>query len=184
MTADEIRKWLGAYVLILVVILGAYLFLAGGSWLLPLEAEDVTSTCQIIIPFLLAQVVTVYRFFTQDRPPRDVGGMPRFFVKAPLLLATGVMGVAMLAIAVGGYTGAEWTPSGGQFKKVVTFVVSLLNASTVFVITRYFEGRPPSDLDQTATLGKETGLAGPGADSNPESKAIVSPVDKGGLTSP
>jgi hypothetical protein len=142
MSAQDIRTWLGTYVLVLTAVLGAYLQLAGGSWLLPLENEDVTSSFEIVIPFLLTQVVIVYKFYTTDRTSnRAIPGMPGFLVKAPFALVTGILIITFATMAVGGRTGSRHTPSAAQFKGIVTFVVALLNASSVFVVARYFESK-------------------------------------------
>lgn len=140
MRADAIRHWLGTYVLVLTAVLGTYLILAGGSWLLPLEDNDVTSAFEIVVPFLLTQVVIAYKFFTsQHASAKEVPGLPTFLVKAPMLLVTMMLLVTGTLMAVGGHTGAAWTPSAGQFKALITFCVSILNASAIFVIARYFE---------------------------------------------
>jgi hypothetical protein len=140
--ATAIRNWLGTYILVLTAVLGGYLLLAGGTWLLPLEPDDVTSSFEIVIPFLLSQVVIVFKFFAGDHPgTRSVAGMPSFFVKGPPLLATGLVFSALAVMATGGHSAATWTPSGVKFKAIVTFVVALLNASSAFVIAKYFESK-------------------------------------------
>lgn len=139
MSAKEIRGWLGVYVLVMTAVLGAYLLLAGGSRLLPYEDGEVTSAFQIVIPFLLTQIVVVYKFYTTEHTKnRSIPGMPPFLVKAPLLLVTAILVVTLTIIGAGGHE-AEWTPTADQFKGLVTFAVALLNASSVFVFARYFE---------------------------------------------
>src|SRR5262245_31455447 len=142
MKAQEIRRWLGAYILLLTSVLGAYLLLAGGTWVLPLKPDDVTASFEIVIPFLLGQVVIVYRFFTGSHAgDKRIPPMEPFFVKAPPLLATAIISGCLVVMAIGGYESASWTPSGAKFKAIVTFVVTLLNASTAFVVSRYFEAK-------------------------------------------
>jgi hypothetical protein len=65
--------------------------------------------------------------------------LPSFFVKAPLLAVSAILLVTFLLMGIGGHKAAPWTPSAAQFKNVLTFTVALLNASTVFITTRYFE---------------------------------------------
>jgi hypothetical protein len=89
MEPEAIRGWIGAYVLALTAVLGGYLLLAPDI-LLPLEASDKTSSFEIILPFLLAQVAAVYRFYTdQDARKRLVSHrIPKWAVKGPPLLVT------------------------------------------------------------------------------------------------
>jgi hypothetical protein len=77
MAAKDIRNWIGAYVLFFSAFLGGYLFLAPIS-ILPLENSDRTSSFEIILPFLLAQVATVYRFYTDPNVNhrRAISAMP------------------------------------------------------------------------------------------------------------
>jgi hypothetical protein len=140
MSANDIRNWLGAYVLFLAAILGGYLFLAPAS-LLPLESTDRTSCFEVILPFLLGQVAAVYRFYTDpDVHTRSVGGViPAWAVKGPPIVVTVLLVIELTMFALAGQSrGTPPTPE--LFKGLVTFCVALLNASTVFIITRYFDG--------------------------------------------
>ena len=140
MSAGEIRRWIGAYVLILTVVLGGYFTLASGTWLLPFESGDVTSASEIVLPFLLGQVVLVYKFYTGNPDSvRHLRKIPAFFVKAPLIAVSGLFLICLVMVAIGGYMGAAWTMSASQFKAAVTFAVAMLNSSTIFISTKYFE---------------------------------------------
>ena len=141
MHANDVRNWLGAYVLILTALLGGYLFLAPLA-LLPLELTDRTSSFEIIIPFLLGQVAAVYRFYTDtDASHRMIGTrLPSWVVKAPPILVTLLLIVVLTQFAYAGIQ-REIPPSAETFKGLVTFCVALMNASTVFIISRYFDGK-------------------------------------------
>lgn len=140
MAASAIRQWLGLYVLILTSAVGAYLLIAPPI-LLPLPAPDKVASTEIIVPFLIAQVAAVYRFYssatTVAHEPRLP--IPSPLVKAPLIIVSLVLIIEFAFMAAGGIAQATWTPSAESFKALLTFCVSILNASTVFVITRYFQ---------------------------------------------
>jgi hypothetical protein len=139
MKAADIRNWLGAYVLFLTAFLGGYLFLAPLP-LLPLESSDKTSCFQIILPFLLAQVAAVYRFYSDPNATNRVVDniIPGWAVKAPPIIVTVLLIIELVLFAVAGLSGGT-PPAPETFKGLVTFCVALLNASTVFIITRYFD---------------------------------------------
>jgi hypothetical protein len=149
MKAQDIRRWLGSYILVLTAFLGSYLLLAGGTSLLPLSPDGVTSSFEIVIPFLLGQVVIVYRFFTGSHAHDSrIPPMEPFFVKAPPLLATAIIVGTLIIMAIGGANdNPPWMPSSAKFKAIITFVVTLLNASTAFVVSRYFEAKGQADKD-------------------------------------
>jgi hypothetical protein len=138
-TSHEIRNWLGLYVLCLTAFLGGYSFLAPDR-ILPLEANDRLASFEIILPFLIAQVSAVYRFYSDDKASsRSIHSqIPTWVVKAPPILVTTLLAVELLQFAIAGL-GRSQPPSAETFKGLLTFCVALLNVSTVLVISRYFE---------------------------------------------
>ncbi|WP_407156319.1 hypothetical protein [Bradyrhizobium sp. STM 3557] len=137
--ANEIRSWLGAYVLFLAAFLGGYLIIAPDS-VLPLENNDRTACFEIMLPFLLGQIAAVYRFYTDPRADeRDVGSaLPTWAVKSPLIIVTILIAIQLGQFAFAGITRGV-PPAPETFKGLVTFCVALLNASTVLIIVRYFD---------------------------------------------
>jgi hypothetical protein len=141
MTDDDIRKWVGTYVLILTIITGGYLFIAP-DFILPLEASDRTASFEIIVPFLLGQVAAVFRFYgTPSRRASDgrdnTAALPGFVVRLPLIAVGALIGIQFTLCAIAGIRRTE-PPSPELFKGLLTFCVALLNASTIFIIGRYF----------------------------------------------
>lgn len=143
MSASQVRNWLGLYVLCLAAFLGGYSFLAP-DFLLPLELGDRTSSFEIILPLLIAQISVVYRFFTDpDAEGRDsLRDIPGWVVKAPPLLVSFLLAVELISFAIAGFRRTK-PPSPETFKALVTFCVALLNATTVLIITRYFGTAKP-----------------------------------------
>ena len=152
MTASEVRNWLGLYVLCLTVFLGGYCFLAP-DWILPLESSDRTASFEIIVPFLIAQVAAVYRFFTDPDSRRRTSfqRVPAWVVKAPPIFVTLLL---ICELSLFGFAGTkrETPPSAESFKGLLTFCVALLNASTMLVITKYFESKSHTSQDNEGQI--------------------------------
>jgi hypothetical protein len=133
-TLSGIRAILGMFFLGTTGILGGYIILLQGSWLLPISEEDATSAFQIIIPTFLAQVAVVWKAAAaQAALPPGKGLMPRWLVLFPpitvLALLTG--GLAFIACDHG-----RSIQGGPAFKKLVTLCVSILAATSVVIISR------------------------------------------------
>lgn len=142
MTTTAIRSWLGLYVLCLVGFLGGYSFLAPDS-ILPLEMNDRISAFEIIIPVLVAQVSAVYRFYTDSTVGRRtaLSSLPSWIVIAPPLIVSVLIFTELVLFAVAGIQRLK-PPSPETFKGLLTFCVTLLNASTVLIISKYFDSKP------------------------------------------
>lgn len=141
MKVAEVRNWLGIYFLVVTSCVGAYILLFGGSSLLPLSEADVTSSFEIIIPVFVGQLTIVFQWFGNPNPPppgKQVP-LPPWAVKGPPLIVVGILVAATLLMAIGNHQSASWTLSSHSFKALLTFCVTLLNATTVFVTSRYFK---------------------------------------------
>ena len=156
MHAKDIRRWLGLYVLILAGIAGAY-FLLAPPILVPLEQSDRTASAEILLPFLLGQIAAVYRYFADPSPNARRVALPVWVIRAPplivLVLVTSTIGMLIVA----GITHrVELTPSPESVRGALTFAVALLNASSVYVISKYFEAGSKKSMgiaEQKSTTG-------------------------------
>ena len=132
---DKIRNWLGIYFLGTTAVLGAYILLFQQTRLLPISASDASSAFKIIIPTLIAQLTVAFRWISS--PPRDGGtqvNIPRWAVIGPPITVDAILVFSVLFLIVDG-----GKSDGGEiFKNVVTFCVSLLSASTVFIVSAVF----------------------------------------------
>lgn len=143
MTETQVRNWLGLYFLLITGTLGAGILLLGKS---VLRLDDVAGTFQIIIPVLVGQLTIIFRWYGQDQPSvrsRAVN-LPNWVVKGPPLM---VLGILLLAcgLKIAGFVldAPLVAPSDDQFKNVVTFCVALLNATTIYVVSKYFGTQTP-----------------------------------------
>jgi hypothetical protein len=140
MHAVAVRNWLGLYVLVLTSAVGTYFFVAPPA-IMPLEKADKIAATEIILPFLLGQVAAVFRFYSADSADskRSIP-IPAWAVKAPPIVVTCILLLEFVLMGIGGVTQRETLiPPAESFKALLTFCVALLNASTVFVLGRFFE---------------------------------------------
>jgi hypothetical protein len=150
MRAGEVRDWLGKYFLLTTVIIGGYILLFAGRYtaLLRIDRETGMDCFQIIIPTLIGQLTIIFRFFgTSDRvDDNQIVPIPSWVVKWPPMLLVGLLIVTVITMALGGTgEGQPWSPLQDQFKLIVTFYVSILNATTIFVVSRFFETPKSTD---------------------------------------
>lgn|SRR5262249_31300609 len=144
MRAGEIRDWLGKYFLLSTIIIGGYILLFAGRYTVLLRIDWGTGMdCfQIIIPTLVGQLTIIFRFFATAQTIKDdtIVDIPSWVVKWPPLLLIGLLVVTVVVMGMGNVgEGQPWSPLQDQFKLIVTFYVTVLNATTVFVISRFFE---------------------------------------------
>jgi hypothetical protein len=144
MNASDVRDWLGKYFLLATFSIGGYILLFGGSYSVMLRIDKPTATdCfQIIIPVLLGQLTIIFRFYAgaQDTPKHDVVvPVPPWVVKWPPLLVIALLVFTVLLMALGNVANVTWAPDQNQFKTVLTFAVAVLNATTTFLVMRYFD---------------------------------------------
>ena len=144
MKPSEIRNWLGMYFLFTTVLLGAYILIFAETTLLPINKKDSSAAFQIIIPVFVAQLTAVFTWFThspggEDDSPTNI---PPWMVKAPPLLVVAVIAITVIAMIVSERqsAGVGWIDAS-TFKAVVTFCVTLMNATSVLIIVRFFGKR-------------------------------------------
>ncbi|MGO8255573.1 hypothetical protein ACC792_32000 [Rhizobium ruizarguesonis] len=149
-TAKDVRNWLGIFFLGTTSVLGAYILLFQQTMLLPVSSEDAQSAFKIIIPTFLAQLTIVFKWFAD--PPKNVTAirLPPWVVIGPPIAIVGILMMTIIYLVVdqGKSTG------GATFTNVVTFCVSLLSATSVFIVTAVFNtssnNRPPADIQRTS----------------------------------
>jgi hypothetical protein len=151
MKASEVRDWLGKYFLLTTVLLGGYILLFAGRYtvLLRIDWQTGVDCFQIIIPTLIGQLTIIFRFFATSETINDEAlvPVPSWVVKWPPLLLLGLIVATIVIMAFGNFgPGQTWSPMQDQFKLIVTFYVSVLNATTIFVVSRFFElSKKPSN---------------------------------------
>ena len=145
MKAIDVRNWLGIYFLSATLAIGGYILLFGGGPLLPFKRDDTTAAFQIMVPVLIGQLSIIVRWFTTEIPPDPDAtvSIPNWLVKGPALGALGLLCAAVLLKALSTnsmqHGGQEFVNLLGEdFKVLVTFCVSVLNATTIYVVGALF----------------------------------------------
>jgi hypothetical protein len=163
MKAIDVRNWLGIYFLSATLAIGGYILLFGGGPLLPFKREDTTAAFQIIVPVLIGQLSIIVRWFTTEKPPDpdSTVNIPGWLVKGPALGVLALLCLAIILKALSTYSiqhgGQEFVNLVGEdFKVLVTFCVSVLNATTIYVVGALF-----SAIKKDADAGAVGGLSLP-----------------------
>jgi hypothetical protein len=94
----------------------------------------------------VAQLTSVFSWFGSSTAKGDSDGfvnVPVWVVKAPPILIVAVIlgSVVSMVVAERPGSGEGWLDAG-TFKAVVTFCVTVLNATTVFIVIRVFGNLP------------------------------------------
>lgn len=137
MNEKDVRNWLGIYFLLITVILGGMILLVGDSLL---RLDDSIGVFEIIIPVLVGQLTIIFRWYTTDYEPSKKSriALPAWIIKGPPLLVIGLLLITIALKVIGFQYDQPWTPSDEQFKGIITFCVTILNATTIYVISKYF----------------------------------------------
>jgi hypothetical protein len=147
MKLKDARRWIAIYFLLTTALTGSFLLLFSGSVLLPLAPEDASASFQILIPVLVGQVTIIFQWLAlanNDPAQNDVESpIPGWAIKLPPALAFAIFVLAAIVLALANRPDLNWNVSPGTFKNAVTFAVTILNASTMFLVARLFPQAKP-----------------------------------------
>lgn len=136
------RRWLAIYFLLVTALTGGYLLLFGETVMLPISKSDATAGFEIIIPVLIGQITVIFQWIAHLNEPEDAQALspiPSWAIKLPPLLVAVLIGTSLILLVAGNLNGGHnWALSPQDLKAVLTFAVSLLNATTVFLVTKLF----------------------------------------------
>ena len=142
MKMAEARRWLALYFLLATAAAGAFLLLFGGSILLPLTPEDSSASFQIIIPVLVGQLTLIFQWIAVSNnaaSENDINcPVPGWAIKLPPILALSIFILAVLTLVLSNRPDVNSSASPSTFKNALTFSITILNASTVFLVARLF----------------------------------------------
>lgn len=143
MNASEVRTWIGKYFLLVLSVIAGYIYIFAETVLLPIARTEAYAAGETIIPVLLGQLAIIYRWFFSGDSLDLVGDVtvPAWLVRWPPMLAIGLIAAAIASLVIANSTGGQWAPDPEMFRRVVVFSVSMLNVTTVIVITRYFAAK-------------------------------------------
>lgn len=167
MTLAQARKWLGLYFLLTTSVTGAVILLFGGGTFVPLDEKEVTNSFQIVIPVLLGQLTVIFQWLgrqnaiAEDDLPCPV---PSWAIRTPPIAGAVIMLAGVLMLFLSNSEGTRWLKFGpARFQSTLTFVVALLNASTIVLVARLF---PSSPARATETDGAAQQLPTGGEDTH------------------
>jgi hypothetical protein len=132
---------LGKYFLFITSTLGGYILLCAETPLLPISRSQSNCILEIIVPTLLAQVTLVFQWFGRgSRHSEDPeANIPQWVIVGPPIAVIVLIALGILGLIIGNLgEGKAWAPSPAAFQAIVALSVSLLNASTIFVMAALF----------------------------------------------
>ena len=135
MNATQVRNLLGMFFLGTTSVLGAYIILFQETKLLPINAADADSAFKIIIPTLVAQLSVAFKWIANPPKTDFQIHLPSWAVLGPPIAVSSILLFTIVFLAL---DAGESVEGGRVFKNVVTFCVSLLGASTIFVLSAVF----------------------------------------------
>jgi hypothetical protein len=136
MTLTSARNWLGIFFLGTTACLGAYILLFQETRALPISAKDATSSFQIIIPTFVGQLTLAFKWISDPPASRDEEiTFPLWAVIGP---PAAILLIMLSTIILIGIDGGNSLNGGAIFRNAVTFCVTLLSATTFFVMARVF----------------------------------------------
>ena len=140
MKKSQLGKWLFLYYLSISSFFGFVLLIFGKT---VLHVDDPVGIFSILIPTLIGQVAIISKWYVDRANDKDEEldtevKIPNFIVKAPLIIAGFLLLLSSILKIVGFHLDADWTPDDSQFKGVVTFTMSLLNATSIYLVSVFF----------------------------------------------
>jgi hypothetical protein len=163
----QARKWLGLYFLLTISATGAVILLFGGGDLVPLEEKDVTDSFQVVIPVLLGQLTVIFQWLARqnatERGDRACP-VPSWAIRTPPIVGAGIMATAVVMLFVSNQPNMTWIRFGPErFQATLTFVVALLNASTVLLVAKLFPSEDAGFEREIQDTARRHGVAPAGS---------------------
>ncbi len=141
MKISQIRDWLGLYFLSITVSLGGYLILCSETIALPISKSEAMDCLEIIIPVLIGQLTLMFKWYGIDQKTVDKkANIPSWVVKGPPIMVSFLLLCSIVILIVGNLDeGKSWVISPDTFKRLITFCVSVLTGTSVFIVARFFK---------------------------------------------
>lgn len=140
MSATEVREWVGKYFLFTLAFIAGYIYLFSETPLLPLNRSEALAAGETIIPVFLGQLTIIYRWYFAPDSKDNVGNLnvPSWLIKGPPIICIFLIVSSVLSMIIANRNPGNWAPDPESFRRIVIFSVSLLNVTSIIVITRYF----------------------------------------------
>lgn len=139
-TSREARNAIGTFYLGVSAVIGAYIIIFAETRALPISADDANGAFKIIIPTFLAQLTLIFKWFAGSSvDSQSELRLPRWVVYGPLFCVMIILVTTIVVIVV---DGGDELKAGLIFQNAVTFAVSIVGATTVFISMTLFQVKP------------------------------------------
>lgn len=139
MEKNNVAKWLFVYFFLVTTVLGFILILLGKQLL---HIDDVNGLVAIIIPTFIGQLTLMVKWIVDNNVVnanyKTKLNLSPFFVKGPPITFIIIVVITFVIRIIGYNTDASWTPNDEQIQTVFTFLLSIFNATTIYLISIYF----------------------------------------------
>jgi hypothetical protein len=110
-----------------------------------LTSADGTASFQILIPVLVGQLTVIFQWIAgvahDTKDALDPCPIPGWAIRFPPILAVLIVIAATGALSAANSSESTLKTSPETFKAAITFAVTILNATTVFLVAKLFPGR-------------------------------------------
>lgn len=142
MKIANVRKCLAIYFFLMVVGIGMYLYLCAEKWLLPISKSDAEVAAQIILPAFFSPITLIFNWYYRLKTPEDkkvVCPISTWTIILPPLLVFIIFIVTTIALITGNFDSENWWAiSPETYRWFLVFAVSILNLSTVKLVSALF----------------------------------------------
>ena len=140
MEKKKLATWLFYYFFATTCIIGFSFIILGPSIF---QIGDSNSIISIIIPTFLGQVAILFKWFVDQAnnpvSPSHVINIPPLIVRLPPLAVILILLITLAMRIIGFKQDAGWTPSENQIQLIVTLCMSILNITTIYLISIFFQ---------------------------------------------
>ena len=163
MTISQAQRWLAVYFLLITACIGVFIIIFPNTNIFPVSGDEAQASFKILIPVLIGQLTIIFQWFGRAANTRDdrPSPVPDWTIRLPAAISAGAIIFCVIALVV-----MNAVKFSGQtqniFSNVVTLAVSILNASTVFLVARLFPHQQGNSVGQHGnrnTAGSDANVA-------------------------
>jgi hypothetical protein len=122
-------------VIYVTAVFGFSLLFFGESFF---KIDDVAGVIEIMIPVFFSQVVSVVKWFSSNNNLNEEVNIPRVIIFLPPIVVLILLILTFSLKVIGFNNNASYTPDDARIKEVVTFCMTMLSGTTIYLVTVYY----------------------------------------------
>src|SRR5260370_40500303 len=144
MKMKHVRNVLGPFFLITTAFIGLYVLLFKGGPLLPIESADGIASLEIIVPVFVGQLAIVVGTYGK-MSDKEVIPVALWVIFMPPVIVVIMFAAVISYIVWSNNPNHPLDNVGETFRGVITLAISLLNATTIIVISTFLTKKKNKD---------------------------------------